>query len=83
MLISCEISLAGFLEQTGYSDQVRGIGVAIPGHYTKDAPEKILTNNASWKISTSEKSPNALTSRSIFPTMLLYDESRISFLYET
>ena len=42
-------SLAGFLEQTGYSDQVRGIGVAIPGHYTKDAPEKILTNNASWK----------------------------------
>ena len=42
-------SLAGFLNKTEYTDRVRAIGVAIPGHYTKEAPEKILTNNASWK----------------------------------
>lgn len=41
--------LSNFLKKTDYSDRVRAIGVAIPGHYTKENRQKILTNNASWK----------------------------------
>lgn len=41
--------LSAFLDKTNYAAEIRAIGIAIPGHYTKEHPHQIMTNNAYWQ----------------------------------
>ena len=41
--------LSAFLDRTDHAAEIRAIGVAIPGHYTKEHPHQIMTNNAYWQ----------------------------------
>ncbi len=41
--------LSAFLSKTPHVGQVKAIGIAIPGHYTKEHPHKIMTNNTYWQ----------------------------------
>ena len=41
--------LSAFLSKAPHVGQVKAIGIAIPGHYTKEHPHKIMTNNTYWQ----------------------------------